>query len=1164
MNNLATTQVNFGVKTDPPVITLTYPAMNKYYRNSSVQFNYTPFASDGLDTCELWNNWTGVWGKNDSTTSLSNGNANYFTKILNDGTYKWNIWCNNTLNQNGWSTQGNITFTLDSTSPFIDFSSPLNISYNTSIVTVQIANNSDALNVWWNNGTSNLTYYSPADLFLNDGRYTFIAYANDSAGNLNQTNVTFDVDTSLPIFFNYLDSNATLIGNGTGLFNITVNNTNGTVALVVNNNALAATNLSSNIYNVSYYFSANGTYEYYWTAFSNGISRLSAISEIRYYTVNNTDVISPNASLILPINASYSNLSDNNFTVILNDTTPQVGDTESGIKNATLNIYNQTGLVNQTTTSLAPGTITTTVGIVVSLIDGVYNWFYSVFDFAGNLFITENRTLALDRTSPHLEILYPPNSYATSNNQLVINYLITDSNIDSCWYDDEGYSGSIAISNCGNITGAIWAEGWHNLTLFVNDSAGNINSTNITFFIDSNYPEVTLDLPVDGYSSNESYITEVNFSCSASDSLGLRNMSLYITNYLDQNMDLYNTLLASETNTNKNFTLNLGKGTYSWNCLASDSVGNSQFASSNRTLILNFADQDDDGVGDSSDRLNGDESNVIISAGTRLNITIGGNSTYGSYDNVIEVAFMNVSNKILNFTFNFTESVLDLSKVSLVVTDNYTIVNLSGQLQGSNKKTIYIRDNNFIELCAKDAEINNISEMTDGCDDDISEVNFTECIGNNTGVTRRGLTCIDNGAIISISNLSYSAIRGTPEAVTPTSENNPSSGGGGSPSVIKNVTIVNKTETECTTNENCQANQYCFQDKCYAEECIDNTQCFDGKSCFDHRCVKLFDIKILDIGPNKDSDNFISFSYLLKAMADISNDVIIDFWIEKNGTRVSSGKDTIFIGNMEEKIEKSKIFIPKDIEPGAYDFYIRVNYEKYFAESHRQIEINKEGEMSSSLRNALFYIIPLLIIVIILLLILVLRINKKKLKDFFMYEEEWILTHKLSLCILYLCIVSLGLIFILGYLKVISLPLFYDYIANTQLFIDFIIMPYLYSILAITLGIIVLSLVIRHKRKVHRENYGGKYKPKRTKNHLEHILKHIKRKLIDKKVEEDIRILKKKGYDTEIIEKNDQKTKVEEWKKKGYDVDVIENKQDIKGKIEEWKKKGYDVDSLKR
>ncbi|VVB78203.1 Uncharacterised protein [uncultured archaeon] len=1164
LNNLAVKTVLFGIKTVPPQISLNSPAADRYYRNSTVQFNYTPMASDGISTCELWGNFAGVWSKNNSTTNVANYSANYFTKDLNDGTYQWNIWCNNTLGANDWSTQGNITFIVDRTPPGISFIYPLNISYNTSIVSVELANTSEVSSLWWYNGSNNLSYDYSTDFMLLDGTYNYIAYANDSAGNLNQTSVIFNVDTSHPQFFNFSSNNASLIGSGVAFFNITANNTNGTVILNINGASIYARSVSPNVYSANYTFSANNTFIYNWTAYSNGTSCLQSLSPNQYYTINNTDVVNPNATLLAPENNSYLNNSIN-FTANLSDITPEYGDTESGIKNATLNVFNSSNdLINRTTVNYSPGTITTTVGIVVTLVDGVYKWFYNLFDFAGNSFVTENRTVTKDITPPLISITSPENNLESNNGTLIVSYTVSDINLDSCWYDDEGYSTGNILENCKNISEVMWIIGQHNVTVYANDSSGNVNNSLVRFSVDVMPPFVNLDFPSNNFSDDSSIISNVTFNCSVMENKNLKNISLYITDGLNNSFILNETKEISGESNFSSWTLTLPKGNYTWSCMAFDSVGN-QMAGENYSLILNYTDLDEDNISDRIDNLYGRESNVVKEGVNNLNITISGNSTYGSYNDTQEIAFFDSDKKIMNFTHNFSLSKLDLNKVVIKEADNSLIVNLSDQLQMGYSKVIYINDNDFVDLCVKDSDLTDISQMSDSCTES-DETNFSDCIGNNLGIIRGSLSCFDEGSVIRVENLRHSAIRGTVASSNNEVQNsNGVLGGGGSGgSSIKNKTIENNAIHGCLKNEDCKNTEYCFKNKCYTRECTDNSQCTDGKSCWEYRCVKLFDIKILDVSSTIGTGNFITFTYFLKGMANINNDVIVDFWLEKDGQRVTSGKDTIFIGNMEEKTEKAKLFIAKDTPPGRYELYVSVTYEKYSAESHRQIEIDKDGNVFSALNNIFFYIIPLLLILIFLLLIIVIKLEKKKIRNFFEYEEEWILTHRIFLAVFYLLVVSVGVIFALGFFGIISLPLLSDYIFNIRFFVKYVVGPYLFFIILVTLAIIGISIIMHNKMK---KDYSGGA-PAR-KNYLEHALKKISRRAprSPRNAHQKINLWRKKGYDVDLLGRNKipDKDKIEEWRRKGYDVSSLEKNSSVqKDKLEEWRKKGYDVDSLKR
>jgi hypothetical protein len=179
----------------------------------------------------------------------------------------------------------------------------------------------------------------------------------------------------------------------------------------------------------------------------------------------------------------------------------------------------------------------------------------------------------------------------------------------------------------------------------------------------------------------------------------------------------------------------------------------------NRTITLNYTDSDGDGIPDDEDRLEGNESSVNTTGIELLNITIGGNSTNGTYNGTREVVFYDAGVQMVNFTHNFSESELDLRRVTILKASNYIIVNLHGQIQSDKNKTIYIADNEFVSLCTKDAEIISIENMTSGCNGE-NETNFSPCIGNGTGLTINGIVCSDEGNQIRIDNMRNSAVRG--------------------------------------------------------------------------------------------------------------------------------------------------------------------------------------------------------------------------------------------------------------------------------------------------------------------------------------------------------------------------------------------------------------------
>jgi len=88
----------------------------------------------------------------------------------------------------------------DSSPPNISIISPLNQSYNTNSILVNLSSSSSILDAtWFYNGSTNITYTSPILHTFSQGSTTLIAYANDTSGNLNSTNVTFFVDSVAPV-----------------------------------------------------------------------------------------------------------------------------------------------------------------------------------------------------------------------------------------------------------------------------------------------------------------------------------------------------------------------------------------------------------------------------------------------------------------------------------------------------------------------------------------------------------------------------------------------------------------------------------------------------------------------------------------------------------------------------------------------------------------------------------------------------------------------------------------------------------------------------------------------------------------------------------------------------------------------------------------------------
>lgn len=89
------------VDTTDPSIALNTPENSSTDTDGSVTFSYTPTDSN-LDACVLWGNFNG-WTANETDMSPTSGSDNTVTLTLSDGTYLWNIWCNDSAGNSAFN-----------------------------------------------------------------------------------------------------------------------------------------------------------------------------------------------------------------------------------------------------------------------------------------------------------------------------------------------------------------------------------------------------------------------------------------------------------------------------------------------------------------------------------------------------------------------------------------------------------------------------------------------------------------------------------------------------------------------------------------------------------------------------------------------------------------------------------------------------------------------------------------------------------------------------------------------------------------------------------------------------------------------------------------------------------------------------------------------------
>lgn len=201
IGNENSSQITFIKDTIAPNINLGYP--NGFINSNTVFFNYTP-TDPNLESCSLYGNFSGSFGINQTDILVISNIVNQFNLTLNEGSYSWSVFCNDTLSNS--ASSNNQTFIIDSTIPSLTLSDPAGTyssrigipldfvtgdsNLDTCFYNVFRGSNEEIVNTTTScNSSTTFDVTVDADFILN-------FYVNDSAGNLNTTSVSFTVSTS--------------------------------------------------------------------------------------------------------------------------------------------------------------------------------------------------------------------------------------------------------------------------------------------------------------------------------------------------------------------------------------------------------------------------------------------------------------------------------------------------------------------------------------------------------------------------------------------------------------------------------------------------------------------------------------------------------------------------------------------------------------------------------------------------------------------------------------------------------------------------------------------------------------------------------------------------------------------------------------------------------
>jgi len=184
VDNINSTNVSFTIDTTIPSIFLDSPE-NITYNTNTIDINYT--ATDNVEVDTIWYSFDSGATNTSITENASQVDFGQGSKVLV-------VWVNDTGNSVNLT---NVTFFVDSIAPSVFLDEPQNLTYTTNLSIglnyTTIDTNPDA--VWYNldDGT-NTTLTANITFNTATGSHILYLFANDTLNNINETNVTFNIN----------------------------------------------------------------------------------------------------------------------------------------------------------------------------------------------------------------------------------------------------------------------------------------------------------------------------------------------------------------------------------------------------------------------------------------------------------------------------------------------------------------------------------------------------------------------------------------------------------------------------------------------------------------------------------------------------------------------------------------------------------------------------------------------------------------------------------------------------------------------------------------------------------------------------------------------------------------------------------------------------------
>lgn len=512
----------------PPIITLNSPKSNQFINVNSVIFNIT-LNEDGSSAIYSLNN--GV--ANVTMSSLDNRNYNSTNTSIANGQYTARFYANDT-NGNINNTLS-VIFTIDTIKPLLSIKTPQNTSYN--LLQNQLNYSVSDLNLqscWYNlnNGQTNISVtcgQNITGLTNNEGINSWRIYANDSAGNTNFSLVSFFLDSIKPNVNIIFPANNQWFNYKNIEINTSVSDTNLQSCWWTNNSGITNNSIACNINLTNQQWKeGQNTISIYANDSLNNLNS----STIIFYI----DTIAPSLVINNPGNQSY-----NNASLLINITS-----------NGNY-VWFFNGTANETYSS----------PVIKTFLQG-NNIIYAYSNDSLNNINFSSITFFVDSIAPSLNIEEPQSKTYGKNASLSLNFSASDTNLQSCWYNLNNNQ-NISLPNCQNTTFNVTIDGNYNLSLFANDSLGNIAKQNTSFSVITTAPAINLIYPKNSIFLN--YAQNIQFNYSVISGIGVSECELWGDfNGLWQLNQTNNTISLE----NNFFILNLQEGNFNWGIICND------------------------------------------------------------------------------------------------------------------------------------------------------------------------------------------------------------------------------------------------------------------------------------------------------------------------------------------------------------------------------------------------------------------------------------------------------------------------------------------------------------------------------------------------------------------------------------------------------------------